>query len=163
MNDRRANSTRSFMPSLDPTCILRLPSLQSLSKPDRRSSAYERDESVQREVAGNLDPRLAEGRVRRPPASAPGGDGPLDALFRTIQEITGTSVTVRDFRVHSVTRGTDAQGESTIEVERNGRVYRGRGVSTDTVEAATLAFLNAVNRAEAGVGQPAQPTPHDVV
>ena len=87
----------------------------------------------------------------------------LDALFRTIQEITGTSVTVRDFRVHSVTRGTDAQGESTIEVERNGRVYRGRGVSTDTVEAATLAFLNAVNRAEAGVGQPAQPTPHDVV
>ena len=82
-----------------------------------------------------------------------GGDGPLDALFRTIEEITGVSVTVRDFRVHSVTRGQDAQGESTIEVERNGRVFRGRGVSTDTVEAATLAFLNAVNRADTGVGQ----------
>ena len=60
---------------------------------------------------------------------------------------------VRDFRVHSVTRGKDAQGESTIEVERDGRVFRGRGVSTDTVEAATLAFLNAVNRADTGVGQ----------
>jgi 2-isopropylmalate synthase len=81
-----------------------------------------------------------------------GGDGPLDALFRTIEEITSISVTVRDFRVHSVTRGTDAQGESTIEVERNGRVFRGRGVSTDTVEAATLAFLNAVSRAELGGG-----------
>ena len=56
--------------------------------------------------------------------------------------------------VHSVTRGKDAQGESTIEVECDGRVYRGRGVSTDTVEAATLAFLNAVNRAAAGGGQP---------
>jgi hypothetical protein len=32
-------------------------------------------------------------------------------------------------------------------------VYRGRGVSTDTVEAATLAFLNAINRAAAGGGQ----------
>ncbi|MEX2092254.1 MAG: alpha-isopropylmalate synthase regulatory domain-containing protein, partial [Pirellulales bacterium] len=92
-----------------------------------------------------------------------GGDGPLDALFRTIEEITGTTVVVRDFRVHSVTRGQDAQGESTIEVEHNGRVYRGRGVSTDTVEAATLAFLNAVNRVAAGAGQPAEPTPHDAV
>jgi 2-isopropylmalate synthase len=92
-----------------------------------------------------------------------GGDGPLDALFRTIEEITGVSVVVRDFRVISVTRGKDAQGESTIEVEREGRVYRGRGVSTDTVEAATLAFLNAINRAEAGSGQPAEPSPHDAV
>ena len=62
-------------------------------------------------------------------------------------------VVVRDFRVHSVTRGKDAQGESTIEVEHQGRVYRGRGVSTDTVEAATLAFLNAVNRIAQGGGQ----------
>jgi 2-isopropylmalate synthase len=84
---------------------------------------------------------------------AAGGDGPLDALFRAIEEITGVSVVVRDFRVHSVTRGKDAQGESTIEVERDGRVYRGRGVSTDTVEAATLAFVNAINRAATGGGQ----------
>jgi 2-isopropylmalate synthase len=82
-----------------------------------------------------------------------GGDGPLDALFHTIEEITGTAVVVRDFRVHSVTRGKDAQGESTIEVEHQGRVFRGRGVSTDTVEAATLAFLNAINRAASGGDQ----------
>ena len=92
-----------------------------------------------------------------------GGDGPLDALFRTIEEITDTSVVVRDFRVHSVTRGKDAQGESTIEIEHQGRVYRGRGVSTDTVEAATLAFLNAVNRVAAGAGQPLEARPHDAV
>lgn len=95
--------------------------------------------------------------------STSGGDGPLDALFRTIEDITCTSVIVRDFRVHSVTRGKDAQGESTIEVERDDRVYRGRGVSTDTVEAATLAFLNAVNRAVAGGGQPASGPRPDMV
>jgi 2-isopropylmalate synthase len=95
--------------------------------------------------------------------STTGGDGPLDALFRTIEEITGKSVVVRDFRVHSVTRGKDAQGESTIEVEHQGRVFRGRGVSTDTVEAATLAFLNAINRATTGGGQSATGERPDMV
>ena len=80
------------------------------------------------------------------------GDGPLDALFRAIEEITGRSVAVRDFRVQSATRGKDAQGESIIEVEYNGQFFRGRGISTDTVEAATRAFLNAINRVEIGAG-----------
>ena len=62
----------------------------------------------------------------------------------------GKSVVVRDFRVQSATRGKDAQGESIVEVEYEGQIYRGRGVSTDTVEAATRAFLNAINRIEIG-------------
>jgi 2-isopropylmalate synthase len=79
-----------------------------------------------------------------------GGDGPLDAIFLAIEKITDTPVIVRDFRVHSVTRGKDAQGESTVEAEYQGSMYRGRGVSTDTVEASALAFLNAINRVVAG-------------
>ncbi|NOY29433.1 MAG: 2-isopropylmalate synthase, partial [Planctomycetes bacterium] len=55
------------------------------------------------------------------------GDGPLDALFRAIEEITDRTVVVRDFRVQSATRGKDAQGEAIVEAEHNGRVYRGRG------------------------------------
>ncbi len=82
-----------------------------------------------------------------------GGDGPLDAIFNAIEKITGVSVVVREFRVHSVSRGKDAQGESTIEAECEGKLYRGRGVSTDTVEASTLAFLDAINRVAAGAGQ----------
>jgi 2-isopropylmalate synthase len=104
-------------------------------------------------ASGGAEPSVSvtlERRGEQESRTSTGGDGPLDALFRTIEEITGVSVVVRDFRVHSVSRGQDAQGESTIEVERNGHVFRGRGVSTDTVEAATLAFINAVNRAELG-------------
>lgn len=82
------------------------------------------------------------------------GDGPLDALFRAIEEITSKSIIVRDFRVQSATRGKDAQGESIIEAEYNGRIYRGRGVSTDTVEASARAFLNAINRIEIGASLP---------
>ena len=44
------------------------------------------------------------------------------------------------------TLGGDAQGEVTLDVEHNGETYRGRGVSTDTVEATVKAILNAVNR-----------------
>ena len=61
---------------------------------------------------------------------------------------------MRDFRVQSATRGKDAQGESVVEVEYGDHLYRGRGVSTDTVEASIRAFINAVNRVEAGIGQP---------
>lgn len=92
-----------------------------------------------------------------------GGDGPLDALFRVIEKITGVRVMVRDYRVHSVSQGKDAQGESTIDLEFEGRLYRGRGVSTDTVEASTLAFLNAVNRIALTSGEPAEVKYRDTV
>ena len=48
--------------------------------------------------------------------------------------------------VRSVAVGKDAQGEAQVELEYEGRLYRGRGVSTDSIEASTKAFLNAINR-----------------
>jgi 2-isopropylmalate synthase len=90
------------------------------------------------------------------------GDGPLDALFHAIEQITETAVVVRDFRVQSATSGKDAQGESIVEIEVSGQVFRGRGSSTDTVEASARAFLNAVNRALAAAGQPTPEKPTTV-
>ncbi|HIQ21946.1 MAG TPA: 2-isopropylmalate synthase [Planctomycetes bacterium] len=89
------------------------------------------------------------------------GDGPIDAVFLAIAELTGIHVVCKDFRVHSVTVGQDAQGEVTVQVEHDGRLYRGRGVSTDSVEASAKAFLNAINRivtATNGAAQPAGET-----
>jgi len=77
------------------------------------------------------------------------GDGPFDALFHAVEKITGVEVVCRDFNVHSVTVGKDAQAEVTVEVEHQRQIYRGRGVSTDSVEASVQAFLNAVNRVAA--------------
>jgi 2-isopropylmalate synthase len=74
------------------------------------------------------------------------GDGPIDAIFLAIEEITGLTVKCKEFRVQSVTVGKDAQGEVNVEVEYDGQSHRGRGVSTDSVEASALAFLNAMNR-----------------
>jgi 2-isopropylmalate synthase len=78
------------------------------------------------------------------------GDGPIDAAFLATERITGLKLACKDFSVRSATLGHDAQGESTVEIEHNGRTYRGRGVSTDSVEATVLAILNAVNQITSG-------------
>jgi 2-isopropylmalate synthase len=74
------------------------------------------------------------------------GDGPIDAIFKAIERITGIEVNLKDYVVRSVTVGEDAQGEAQIEAEHNGRVVRGRAVSTDIIEASALAFLQVINR-----------------
>jgi 2-isopropylmalate synthase len=74
------------------------------------------------------------------------GDGPIDAIFLAIEKLTGITTVCRDFRVQAVTVGKDAQAEVNVELDYQGRVQRGRGVSTDSLEASALAFLNAINR-----------------
>lgn len=75
------------------------------------------------------------------------GDGPVDAVFKTIERITGVDIELREFQIRSVTVGEDAQGEAQIEAEHSGRIIRGRAVSTDIIEASALAFLQVINRA----------------
>ena len=77
-----------------------------------------------------------EGRIVKDAAI---GDGPIDAVFKTIERITGIDVTLRDFRVRSVTIGEDAQGEAHIEAEYEGKRVNGRAVSTDIIEASAKA------------------------
>jgi 2-isopropylmalate synthase len=67
-------------------------------------------------------------------------------VFKAVERATGIDVTLRDYRVRSVSVGEDAQGEAHVEVEHNGRVLTGRAVSTDIIEASALAFLQVINR-----------------
>jgi 2-isopropylmalate synthase len=75
------------------------------------------------------------------------GDGPIDAVFKTIERITGITVKLRQFSILSVTADEDAQGEAQVEADCNGRILRGRAVSTDIIEASALAYLQVINRA----------------
>ena len=74
------------------------------------------------------------------------GDGPIDAVFKAIERITGVEVVLKDYRIRSVTVGEDAQGEAHIEADYNGRNITGRAVSTDVIEASALAFVQVINR-----------------
>jgi 2-isopropylmalate synthase len=75
------------------------------------------------------------------------GDGPVDAVFKAIERITGIEVQLKDYHVRSVSVGEDAQGEANVEVIYNGKSLSGRAVSTDIIEASALAFLQVINRA----------------
>ncbi len=75
------------------------------------------------------------------------GDGPVDAVLKAIDRLTGTGGRLKDFALRSVSRGKDALGEVTVEVEFDeGELVLGKGVSTDVIEASARAYLNAVNR-----------------
>jgi 2-isopropylmalate synthase len=74
------------------------------------------------------------------------GDGPVDAAFNAIERCTGVSFTLEDYIVRSVTGGKDAQGEVVVKIEKDGRNVRGRGLSTDIVEASVKAYVDAINR-----------------
>ena len=85
-----------------------------------------------------------DGTIHR---DASGGDGPIDAVFKTIERITGVYVKLRQFSIVSLSADEDAQGEAQVEAESNGRILRGRAVSTDIIEAGALAYLQVINRA----------------
>src|SRR3954469_17396058 len=74
------------------------------------------------------------------------GDGPVDAIYSAIQRLTGVQVKLTDYRIRAVTKGKDAQGEVQIELEHSGKTVRGRGRSTDILEASARAYLAAINR-----------------
>jgi 2-isopropylmalate synthase len=74
------------------------------------------------------------------------GDGPIDAIYSTIQRITGVGVELLDYQIRAITHGKDAQGEVIVDVRHNDLRIRGRGVSTDVIEASARAYLTAINR-----------------
>ena len=74
------------------------------------------------------------------------GNGPVDAVCRAIDRVVGSSCNLVDFNVQAVTAGLDSIGTVTIRVERDDRVYTGRGASTDIIVASAKAYLSAVNR-----------------
>jgi len=87
--------------------------------------------------------RHTDGREVREAAE---GDGPVAAAFRALEQATGIELDLKNFEVHGVTVGDDAQGEVTVTVEYNGQSFRGHAVSTDIVESAAFAYLEVMNR-----------------
>ncbi len=82
------------------------------------------------------------------------GDGPVDAVYRALEKVTGVSAKLRDYQIASVSNGEDAQGEVTIEIEHSTGVYRGRALSTDIIEGSARAFLDVMNRITLKIGPP---------
>jgi len=74
------------------------------------------------------------------------GDGPVDACYKAIERITGIKGELEDYAIKSVTRGKDALGEVTLKLRYKGKVFSGRGATTDVIEASAKAYVNAINK-----------------
>ncbi len=73
------------------------------------------------------------------------GKGPIDAAFDAMGKITGQEVRLKDFSIYSLTQGKDAVGETVVKLERDGKMYSGKGLSTDIIKSSILAYINAIN------------------
>ena len=76
------------------------------------------------------------------------GDGPVDAAFQVIKNLTHTKSKLLKYIVSSITGGTDAQGEVTVRLQEDDTVVVGQGAHMDIIMASVLAYVNALNRLE---------------
>jgi len=74
------------------------------------------------------------------------GAGPVDAVFKAIEQIIKSNAKLDLYSVNNITSGTDSQGEVTVRLEKNGRLANGQGADTDIVIASGKAYLHALNR-----------------
>jgi 2-isopropylmalate synthase len=88
-----------------------------------------------------------------------GGNGPVDALFKAVdnalEQIIAARPTLTDYQLRSVGSGEDAQGEAMLKIAEPRadvtegsppRTYTGHGLSTNVVEASLRAYLAAINK-----------------
>ncbi len=74
------------------------------------------------------------------------GNGSVDASFLAIEKITGCHYELDDFQIQAITEGKEAMGQTLVKLRSRGKVYSGKGVSTDIVISAIKAYLNALNK-----------------
>ena len=74
------------------------------------------------------------------------GGGPVDAAFKAIEKIVNSGAELLLYSVNNITSGTDAQGEVTVRLSKNGRIVNGQGADTDIVVASAKAYLNGLNK-----------------
>lgn len=138
--DRKAHVTTDDILALVDTETSRVPSTYTL-------------ESVQFQSGTDLIP-VATVRLMTDTGThneAATGDGPVDAVYRALERITGVPVELDSYEIRSVGSGKDALGEVTVRAASEGRMVTGRGLSTDVLEASAHAYVDVLNKLAAGV------------
>ena len=73
------------------------------------------------------------------------GDGPVDATYNAISKATGLSPELENYSIRAVTGSSEALGEAALRIRHEGKMFVGRGVSTDIIEASAKAYVSALN------------------
>ena len=74
------------------------------------------------------------------------GGGVVDATFKAIESLVKSGTSLELYSVSNVTNGTDSLGETSVRLEKGGRIANGQGSDTDIVLSSAKAYINALNK-----------------
>ena len=86
---------------------------------------------------------LASGTTHRETAD---GDGPVAAIYKAIDQATGSHHDLVSYAIRSVGEGADAMGEVTVLIGDCGAFFRGVARSTDVLQASADSYIKALNQ-----------------
>ena len=74
------------------------------------------------------------------------GQGPIDAIFKSIKKIVPNKSQLILYQVNAITKGVDAQAEVSVRLEESGITALGQGKDIDTMVASAKSYINALNK-----------------
>ena len=74
------------------------------------------------------------------------GNGPVDAAIRALKKIIQKQMTLKEFTIQAISKGSDDIGKVHMQVEYNGNMYYGFGANTDIVSASVEAYIDCINK-----------------
>ncbi|MBQ0023204.1 MAG: 2-isopropylmalate synthase, partial [Prevotellaceae bacterium] len=78
--------------------------------------------------------------------AASSGNGPVDAAINALKTIIKRQMTLKEFTIQAISKGSDDLGKVHMQVEYDNRVYYGFGANTDIVTASVEAYIDAINK-----------------
>ena len=78
--------------------------------------------------------------------AAASGNGPVDAAIKALKKIILKQMTLKEFTIQAISKGSDDVGKVHMQVEYNGSMYYGFGANTDIVTASVEAYIDCINK-----------------
>lgn len=74
------------------------------------------------------------------------GNGPVDAAICALKKIIQKHMTLKEFTIQAISKGSDDVGKVHMQVEYDGHIYYGFGANTDIVTASVEAYIDCINK-----------------
>jgi len=74
------------------------------------------------------------------------GNGPVDAAIKALKKIVNRQMTLREFTIQAISRGSDDVGKVHMQVEYDNQNYYGFGANTDIIAASVEAYIDCINK-----------------
>ena len=78
--------------------------------------------------------------------AAASGNGPVDAAIKALKRIIMKQMTLKEFTIQAISKGSDDVGKVHMQVEYDGALYYGFGADTDIVTASVEAYIDCINK-----------------